>query len=63
MAEVCSWCGGLIAEPDAKIDFICRKCGEERRSHHQVPVSPRAWKSWMPEDSYPALDKTDTRKI
>jgi DNA-directed RNA polymerase subunit RPC12/RpoP len=63
MAEVCSWCGTLIAEPDEKLDFVCRKCGEERRSRRQTPVEPRPWQAWMPEGAYPPLDKVDTRKI
>jgi DNA-directed RNA polymerase subunit RPC12/RpoP len=63
MAEVCSWCGALIVEPDAKLDFVCVKCGAERRSRHQTAVAPRPWKAWMPGDGYPPLDKKDTRKI
>ncbi len=63
MAEVCSWCGALIQEPDEKLDFVCAKCGAERRARKQTPVEARPWQAWMPEDTYPPLDKVDTRKI
>lgn len=64
MAEVCSWCGDLIVQPDEKIEFVCSKCGAERRANRQTPAhTSRPWQSWMPDGTYPPLDKLDTRKI